>query len=108
MVKRITLSAVNAAMKRTMWALGDDVLCDLCRKHPHHKDPGAIAIKLLFIGRTYAAAIERRKDRLDRYKSNEEFYERRVVPAIRRSRSTSGSRAPSARSPVHLRLCAWR
>lgn len=83
MVKRITAAAVKAATARTPWALGDDVLYDLCRTHPHHNDRGAIWVKVMFIGRVYAAAIERRK--IHRDVPNETFYEEHVVPKIHES-----------------------
>lgn len=54
-------------METTPWDLGNQVLYDVCRQNPDHTDEQAIIAKILLIGRTYAAAIERRgQNRIDR------------------------------------------
>lgn len=42
------------------WALLDQVLYDLCAKHPTHQTAEEVDAKLWIIGRTYATGIERR------------------------------------------------
>ena len=37
----------------------DEILYELCVKHPHHADHGGVAAKCWIIGRTYATGIER-------------------------------------------------
>jgi hypothetical protein len=74
---------IDSAKDRTRWHFSNQVLYDLCRKHPLHKDRQVVLAKILLIGRAYAAAIERRKSY--RNESNEDFYVRRVAPAIIRS-----------------------
>lgn len=42
------------------WGGVDDVLYELCRKHPGHSDRRAATAKLALIGRAYSAGLERR------------------------------------------------
>lgn len=44
------------------WKLANDVLYNLCNKYPTHCDADEIVTKVWLIGRSYAAAIERRKN----------------------------------------------
>ena len=62
--------------------LGNDVLYQLCKDYPEHKTPEEIIAKIWLIGRAYAAAIERRKNKDEK---NDAFYEKTVVPAIQKS-----------------------
>ena len=41
------------------WKLSNDVLYELCKKHPSQKNNQEVIAKLYLIGRTYAASIER-------------------------------------------------
>lgn len=63
-----------------LWQYGNSVLYDMCLQQPLHNDPDVIVGKLWLIGRSYAAAIERRKtgDNND----TEEFYYNIVAPKI--------------------------
>ena len=45
-----------------IWSLADGELYGLCQKYPDHKNTKATIAKLWFIGRTYAAALERRRN----------------------------------------------
>lgn len=74
---------VKASLKPTPWDLGNQVLYNLCKAYPQHKTDKEIIAKILLIGRTYAAAIERRKNN-DR--SNEDFYVDVVASVVRKSR----------------------
>ena len=59
--------------------LGKKLLYDLCKKHPLHVDGDEIFSKVLLIGRTLAAAIERGgKGKVD----IRTFYWKKVVPAF--------------------------
>src|ERR1700730_17268977 len=71
---------VDRAKKRSPWALGNEVLYDLCREHPLHTKTEVVIAKMLLIGRVYAAAIERRKPDLS--KPSDDFYVQRVAPSI--------------------------
>ncbi len=67
-------------MSETYWDLANKVLYDLCKKYPKHQDYPEILAKTLIIGRTYAAAIERR--RTGDTDSNEDYYINRVAYMI--------------------------
>lgn len=62
------------------WSLGNKNIYDLCRTYPKHINEHEIIAKIWIIGRTYAAAIERRKpkDNID----NDKFYVEKVAPKI--------------------------
>jgi hypothetical protein len=50
------------ALSKSDWDLGNRVLYDLCRRHPSHKNRDAVIAKVWLIGRSYSAALERRKN----------------------------------------------
>lgn len=77
-----TSQLIELTSRGTLWNLGNDVLYQLCKQHPKHKAPDAIAAKIWLIGRAYAAAIERRKNK---DKENDNFYESTVAPIIQKS-----------------------
>ncbi len=78
----ITEDAVNKAMRPTPWALGNECLYKLCENNPKHTDDKAIIAKIWLIGRSYGAAIERRKNAR---KSSDSFYENTVVDGMKNS-----------------------
>ena len=49
----------------TRWCFGNGILYKMCEEFPKHDDSDVITGKLLLIGRSYAAAIERRKNASD-------------------------------------------
>lgn len=75
---------VIRAMSPSAWEASNRVLYDLCRDSPAHRDNGEILAKVLLIGRVYAAAIERRRNKDDDHE-NDRFYIDTVAPAIRGS-----------------------
>ena len=75
----ISVALVEQARNATPWDLGNQVLYDLCTKHPKHRSPAEVIAKVWLIGRSYAAAIERRRERSD---ENDDFYVEKVAPAI--------------------------
>lgn len=82
MATSLTKSFVLRAIADSTWDLGNKILYDLCRHHPLHREPDVIGAKVWLIGRSYAAAIERR--RVNSKKTvNDEFYESKVIPAIK-------------------------
>ena len=85
MINRFRNRVVNA-MKPTCWDLGNKLLYDLCRLHPSHDEADAVLAKIWLIGRSYAAAIERRKEKGD---PNDDFYVDKVAPKIQRSKMDS-------------------
>ena len=83
---RLTRRFVDRALKdHSTWDLGNEVLYELCRKHPEHHDEAEIVGKLWLIGRTYAASIERRRKNVSEV-SGDDFYTEVVAPQIRSAR----------------------
>lgn len=77
-MKLPTKKLVFKAMEGNAWDYSNKVLYDICRKHPLHTEADKIIMKVLFIGRIYAAAIERRKNK--EAVINDNFYLKKVVP----------------------------
>lgn len=63
--------------------MGNGVLYDMCKKYPHHTDIDDIVSKIWLIGRSYAAAIERRKG-VEEEEDSDDFYYDRVAPTIKK------------------------
>ena len=82
---------VLRAMSPTAWEASNRVLYDLCREHPAHRESGEILAKVLLIGRVYAAAIERRRNKEDDHE-NDRFYIDTVAPPIRASACPSSNK----------------
>lgn len=78
----ILRSLVEHAKERTPWHFGNEILYDLCRKYPLHTEVDVVLAKILLIGRVYAAAIERRKSKVN---ENDDFYLSDVAPKIIKS-----------------------
>jgi hypothetical protein len=53
------LARANAEFDRD-WGGVDDVLRELCRRHPGHTDRRSVTAKVVLIGRAYSAGLERR------------------------------------------------
>ncbi|WP_131707548.1 hypothetical protein [Chryseobacterium angstadtii] len=70
--------------KSTIWDFGNEILYNLCKEHFEHLNEEVIITKTLFIGRIYAAAIERRKIKIDQI-NNDNFYITKVAPAFKNS-----------------------
>lgn len=77
----ITRNDVDYALAPSPWDLGNQVLYSLCRDHPKHDCGDAIIAKVWLIGRSYAAAIERRKNAKG---SSDNFYEKTVVKEMKK------------------------
>lgn len=54
-----------------MWEYGNDILYSMCKNRPLHNDRNAVASKIWLIGRSYAASIERVKEKI----SSSEVYD---------------------------------
>jgi hypothetical protein len=78
----ITKEQFDKALSSGIWRLGNQVLYDLCRNHPKHDSNEVIVAKVWLIGRSYAAALERRRNPTEQ---NDNFYEDVVAPVIRQS-----------------------
>ena len=77
---RLIDDACNAL---NVWDFGNDVLYALCREHPKHIEHGKIVAKVWLIGRSYAAAIERRRPQGNYV--GDEYYEKCVAPIMKGS-----------------------
>jgi hypothetical protein len=75
----LNAALVQAACSSSPWDLGNEVLYSLCRTHPTHANHAAVIAKVWLIGRSYAAAIERGRDKPE---ENDDFYVDRVAPQI--------------------------
>ena len=65
------------------WDFGNHILYRLCNENFEHKQIDKIIAKVWLIGRSYAAAIERRKNKTD---INDNFYINAVAPAFKNSK----------------------
>jgi hypothetical protein len=88
--RTLSEAELTKARSKTKWDLGNDVLYRLCKKHPHHAKDDEIIAKTWLIGRSYAAAIERRRTAAA---GSDDFYVGTVAPTIRRSGIDSWLRA---------------
>lgn len=79
----ITKDDVDYAVGESPWDLGNKVLYSLCQYYPKHDKDDAIIAKVWLIGRSYAAAIERRKNAKE---TSDDFYEISVVEKIKGSK----------------------
>jgi len=77
--------------KSTIWDFGNEILYNLCKDHFEHLSEEVIITKTLFIGRIYAAAIERRKIKVDQI-NNDNFYITKIAPAFKNSNLDSNLR----------------
>lgn len=75
---------IKKAQEKGDWDFANSVLYKLCSEHMEHKSNEVILAKIWLIGRSYAAAIERRKN--NKYSINDDFYIDQVVPTMKKSK----------------------
>ncbi len=80
---RMTSKQIDNCQKLNEWNLGNKVLYDLCSTNFTHDTTEKILAKTLLIGRAYAAAIERRKNKSG---INDNFYLDTVAPTFKKSK----------------------
>jgi hypothetical protein len=78
-----TYTQLEIARKKTLWDFGNAILYKLCEDNFKHDTDEHILTKVLFIGRIYAAAVERRKNNDNII--NDSFYTDRVAPKFKES-----------------------
>lgn len=78
-----TKTQITSACKPQPWDFGNKILYDLCKKSFNHEHDEEIIAKVLFIGRIYAAAVERGKKKKNNI--NDNFYIKTIAPAFKRS-----------------------
>lgn len=66
------IDSFEKAKNERKWKLGNEILYKMCQDHPLHTDLEEIRAKIWLIGRSYAAAIERRKNKKN---INDNFYD---------------------------------
>ena len=69
----------QSKVKGPRWAFGNEVLYRMCRESPLHEDPDVVVGKVWLIGRSYAAAIERRSGSATK---GDDFYFDVVAPKM--------------------------
>ena len=82
----ITLEDIKLAQsgEGDKWVIGNEVLYQMCQKYPNHTDESEIIAKVWLIGRSYAAAVERRRQKdQDSLVRGDLFYEQCVAPALK-------------------------
>ncbi len=79
-----TIEQIDEAMKPNVWNFGNEILYNLCKENFDHKENNIIITKVLFIGRIYAAAVERRKNKSKDI--NDNFYIDTVAPTFKNSK----------------------
>jgi hypothetical protein len=83
-MKEISELEIRKALTKSAWDLGNKVLYKLCADYPSHKTDQEIIAKIWLIGRSYAAAIERRKNKSSDF-TGDRLYEGLVAPKIKNS-----------------------
>ncbi len=74
---------IKKAKQETPWDFSNKILYDLCRNNDLHNKDEIILTKVLFIGRIYAAAVERRRNKKDEI--NDDFYIKTIIPTFKKS-----------------------
>jgi hypothetical protein len=88
----LTSDFIRAAIGPSVWDFGNEVLYRLCKEHPRHDSEEIVIAKVWLIGRSYAAAIERRRT-VRETTAGDRFYECAVAPGIRQSKIDSWLRS---------------
>lgn len=86
--------------KKTPWDFGNKFLYDLCERNPTHENIDVVLAKIMFIGRIYAAAIERRRENL--HIDNDNFYIKIAAPNVIESGIDSLLENIKAHSPINI------
>jgi len=80
-----TARQIKKCKQTNEWTLSNDILYKMCRDNFKHDEVGEILAKVIIIGRTYAAAIERRKNKNETKGSGDDFYIKTVAPTFKKS-----------------------
>lgn len=75
---------IERARQKNVWDFGNAILYKLCKDNFKHDTDTYILTKVLFIGRIYAAAVERRQ--IKSQNINDNFYTDTVAPTFRKSK----------------------
>lgn len=80
------------------WDMTNAMLYELCQNYPDHTNQDAVLTKIHVVGRIYAAAIERRRNKKAE-ETNDTFYISSVVPALMASELDQWIRRAKAVEP---------
>jgi len=78
-----TKQQIDNALLKPPWDFGNQILYDMCKNNFQHDQDDIIIAKVLFIGRIYAAAVERRRNKQDVI--NDNFYIDTIAPTFKKS-----------------------
>ena len=81
-MQTLNRTRVRHAKRPSPWDFSNKVLYDLCLRHPKHIKAEVVLAKMMLIGRSYAAAIERGRSMED---ESINFYIEVVAPSLQRS-----------------------
>lgn len=79
--KNIEIQSLKKCIAGNRWNFGNEILYEMCRKNPKHKNADVVVGKIWLIGRSYAAAIERRQNTSE-IVSGDDFYFNVVAPKM--------------------------
>lgn len=74
---------VKKSRQHNPWDLTNKTLYELCETYPNHKSLSEITAKVFIIGRSYAAALERRRNK--HADATDDFYFKKAAPVILKS-----------------------
>lgn len=83
MLLLLTEELIFNAQQQNVWDFGNNILYDLCHNNFQHQQEEHILTKVLFIGRIYAAAVERRRNK--KYDINDDFYINTIARTFKHS-----------------------
>lgn len=81
----LDIESIKSCTNRDPWSLGNDILYKMCADYFKHDSSEKIIAKVWLIGRSYAVALERRKNKIQDYESDK-FYTEVVVNAFQLSK----------------------
>ena len=76
-----TIKQIEDAQGKNPWDFSNKILYDLCRDNFEHNQEEIILTKVLFVGRIYAAAVEREEIKKDEL--NDDFYINTIVRPLK-------------------------
>lgn len=80
----LNIESITSCTNRGPWSLGNDILYKMCADNFNHDSAEKIVAKVWLIGRSYAVAIERRRNKTPGVESDK-FYTETVVDAFQSS-----------------------
>jgi hypothetical protein len=84
MIEHLDRKTITSCKERGPWTLGNEVLYKMCADNFTHDNDEKIIAKVWLIGRSYAAAIERRKNK-EPNEDSDKFYTDTVTRAFKSS-----------------------